>query len=81
MKQYQKPFSYTLTIEDQERGKMIINASYTGCRFKKSCFSTEKAARKQLEQTITLNERYGRKILGWTLTENDEIIDQMKEEI
>lgn len=79
MKQYQKPFSYILTVEDQERGKMIINASYTGCGFKKSCFSTEKAARKRLEENIKINERFGRKIIGWTLTENDEVIDQMKE--
>ena len=74
---YQKPFSYILTVEDQDRGKMIINAGYTGCRYKKSCFSTEKAARKKLEETISLNERFGRKILGWTLTEDDEVIDQM----
>lgn len=74
---YQKPFSYTLTIDDPERGKMIINAGYTGCRYKKSCFSSEKAARQRLEETISLNERFGRKILGWTLTENDVIIDQM----
>ena len=78
MKEYKKPFSYTLKVKEPDGKEFRINETHTGCGYRKSCFSTEKAARKSLTETINLNERFGRTVIDWTVTECAKIIDRME---